>query len=397
MSAAGEDTLPTPFFLIDEARLLRNLNLIAALRARSEVKVLLALKCFSTWGVFELMRPFLDGTTANSLFEARLGRETLGGETHVYAVAFSPDEVGLVDAVADRIIFNSASQLLTHAASLRRCRSVGLRLNPGVGHAVQTLADPVRRYSRLGALPRDLTDEVRAALDGYMLHFNCENADADRLLAMFDRLSRDLGAEFDRVDWVSLGGGMLLTAEGFALDRFADALRCFADRHGVTVYLEPGEAVVSRTTDLVVTVLDVVENERLTAVVDSSAEAHRLDTLIYDEPASVREAERDGPFEYFVGGNSGLAGDVFCSARFARPLVPGDRLHLLDSAGYTMVKLSWFNGLRMPSVQLRRTSGRIEQLNAFGYEDFRRMGSLRSVSVDRVPPPARAGAGGSGR
>lgn len=175
---------------------------------------------------------------------------------------------------------------------------------------------------------------------------------------------------------------MLFTVDGFPLDRFADGLRAFAERHDVAVYLEPGEAVITGTADLVVTVQDVVENGRRTAVVDSSAEAHRLDTLMYDEPASVREAAHDGPFSYFIGGNSGLAGDVFCSARFARPLVPGDRLHLMDSAGYTMVKLNWFNGLRMPSVHILRRSGRIHQLNAFDYQDFKRMSSTTSVPAD---------------
>ena len=142
--------LPTPHFVISEARLLANLERIAALRRISGAKVVLALKCFSTWGVFDLIRPFVDGTTSSSVYEARLGHETFGGETHAYSVGFSGEDVEAVDTIADKIIFNSLSQYRAHAGRLRRCRSIGLRINPEVSYARQTLADPARPCSRLG-------------------------------------------------------------------------------------------------------------------------------------------------------------------------------------------------------------------------------------------------------
>jgi carboxynorspermidine decarboxylase len=364
--------LPTPFFWICEERLLANLRRVEQLRRRSGAKVVLALKCFSTWGVFDTMKPYLDGTTSSSPYEVRLGHELFGGETHGYSVGYSPADVDEVDRYADKVIFNSVSQLDALEPRLRRCRSVGLRINPGVSYARQSLADPARQYSRLGVQPADLTPSVVGRLHGAMFHFNCENKDLAAIRAHLDHIGTAFGPVLDRVEWVSLGGGVLFTAHGFPLDEYADLLAAFADRYRVQVYLEPGEAVVTKTTDLVVTVLDVVVNEKSTAIVDSATEAHRLDTLVFNEPAGVREATPDGPHEYVIGASSCLSGDQFCVARFDRPLRVGDRLHLMDSGGYTMVKLNWFNGLRMPAVYVRRVGGRVERLNGFDYTDFRR-------------------------
>lgn len=379
--------LATPYFVISEVRLLHNLKRVATLRALSGAKVVLALKCFSTWGVFDVLRPYLDGTTSSSPYEVRLGHETFGGETHAYSVAFSAADVRAVDPIADRIIFNSLSQYRAFAGTLRHCRSVGLRINPGVSYARQPLADPARRFSRLGVPKRELTPGLFDHIDGAMFHFNCENRDLDAFLRLLRHVSDEFGFVLDRVRWVSLGGGVLFTADGYPLEQFAAALRGLAGRHKVQVYLEPGEAVVTKTTDLVVTVLDVVDNERRIAIVDSATEAHRLDTLIFNEPATVREADPDGPFEYTIASCSCLAGDVFCDARFARPLRVGDRLSLQDSGGYTMVKLNWFNGLRMPSVYFARSDGPVERLNEFCYEDFKRAltaGPARA-GTDRAP------------
>lgn len=371
----------TPYFVIHEERLLKNLHRIDALRKKSGVKIVLALKCFSAWGVFGLMRPFLDGTTSSSAYEALLGSQTLGGETHAYSVGFSAADIEAVDKVADKVIFNSVSQYRALKGCLRRCRSIGLRINPGVSFARNPLADPARKYSRLGAPKPDLDPALFEDIDGAMFHFNCENTDCDDFLRNLEYISAEFAFVLDRIKWVSLGGGVLFTADDYPLDRLACALGTFARRHSVEVFLEPGEAVITRTTDLVVTVLDIVTNEEQTAIVDSATETHRLDTLIFKEPASVGEADPNGPHRYFIGSSSCLAGDIFCHARFREPLRVGDRLHLLDSGGYTMVKMNWFNGLRMPSLYCARMRGGLELLNEFHFEDFKRMMSQRSVGV----------------
>lgn len=376
---SSEAALQTPYFIISEERLTANLRRIGALRQRSGARVVLALKCFSTWGVFDLMRPWLDGTTSSSVYEARLGHETFGGETHAYSVGFSGEDVDAMDAIADKIIFNSLSQYRAHAPRLARCREIGLRINPGVSYAKQTLADPARPHSRLGVHKADLPADLFPDLGGAMFHFNCENRDLDAFLRMLDHISAEFAFLLDRIRWVSLGGGVLFTAEGYPWERLADALKAFSARHAVQVYLEPGEAVVTQTTDLVVSVVDIVPGDPPVAIVDSATEAHRLDTLIFREPASVREARDGAANEYIIGASSCLAGDEFCRARFERPLQVGERLHIPDSGGYTMVKLNWFNGLRMPSIYCRRADGALEAINEFDYADFKRMLATRTV------------------
>lgn len=368
--------MQTPYFLIDEQALLRNLNKIATLRKVSGAKVVLALKCFSTWGVFNVMRPFLDGTTSSSVYEAQLGYETFGGETHAYSVAYSAEEAQQVSQFSDKIIFNSLSQYAHCKPSLRADISIGIRLNPEISHASYELADPAAKYSRLGVKYADLAPELLNSIEGCMFHVNCENRSLAEYTKILARISADFSVYLDKMKWVSLGGGVMFTDEDYPLEAFAELLREFAAKHSVQIYLEPGEAVISHSADLVVSVADIVCNEKHIAIVDSSTEAHRLDTLIYSESPQIRESCADGIHEYMIASNSCLAGDVFCTARFDAPLKVGDKLHIMDSAGYTMVTMNWFNGLRMPSVYLKKNDGSIQMINKFEYTDFKRHLSL---------------------
>ena len=374
--------LKTPYFMIDESKLIRNLEIAKQLKELSGVKLVLALKCFSTWGVFDIIKPYLDGTTSSGPFEVKLGYETFGGETHAYSVGYSEDDVREVADICDKMIFNSQSQLSAYRHLVEGKASIGLRLNPGVSYAGQDLANPARKFSRLGVQTDHIDPAIFDTLNGVMFHMNCENKSADAFIALLDSISEQFGHYLDKLDWVSLGGGVFFTWPGYEVEKLAAALKAFSAKHGVQLYLEPGEAIITKTTDLVVTVVDIVENEMKTAIVDSATEAHRLDTLIYNEPASILEASEQGEHEYVIGSCSCLAGDQFCVARFAQPLQIGQRLHIMDSAGYTMVKLNWFNGLKMPSVYCERSNGEIEKLNEFGYEDFKRSLSRWSISED---------------
>ncbi|EKO3655482.1 carboxynorspermidine decarboxylase [Vibrio metschnikovii] len=371
--------LNTPYFMIDEAKLIANLEIAKRLKERSGVKLVLALKCFSTWGVFDIIKPYLDGTTSSGPFEVKLGYEKFGGETHAYSVGYSEQDVKEVADICDKMIFNSQSQLAAYRHLVEGKASLGLRLNPGVSYAGQDLANPARKFSRLGVQFDKLDTSVFDSINGVMFHMNCENKDVDAFIALLDAISEKFGAYLDKLDWVSLGGGVFFTWPDYDVDKLADALKAFADKHKVQLYLEPGEAIITQTTDLVVTVVDIVDNEMQTAIVDSATEAHRLDTLIYREPASVLEANEQGEHEYVIGSCSCLAGDQFCVAKFAEPLQIGQKLHIMDSAGYTMVKLNWFNGLKMPSVYCERRDGQIIKLNEFGYQDFKRSLSQWSV------------------
>ncbi|PKF49451.1 carboxynorspermidine decarboxylase [Enterovibrio nigricans] len=371
--------LKTPYFLIDEATLIENLEKAKQLKALSGVKLVLALKCFSTWGVFDIIKPYLDGTTSSGPFEVKLGHETFGGETHAYSVGYSEDDVRDVADICDKMIFNSQSQLTAYRHLVEGKASLGLRLNPGVSYAGQDLANPARKFSRLGVHFDQIEPAVFASLQGVMFHMNCENKDVDAFVRLLDEISDKFGCYLDSLEWVSLGGGVFFTWPGYDIEKLALALRNFSEKHGVQLYLEPGEAIITKTTDLVVTVVDIVENEMKTAIVDSATEAHRLDTLIYNEPASIAESSEHGAHTYVIGSCSCLAGDQFCIANFDKPLEIGQRLHIMDSGGYTMVKLNWFNGLRMPSVYCRRSNDEVQRLNEFDYQDFKRTLSQWSV------------------
>ena len=367
----NENTLNTPYFMIDESKLITNLEKAKQLKEISGAKLVLALKCFSTWGTFDTIKPYLDGTTSSGPYEVKLGHETFGGETHAYSVGYSKADIEAVKPLADKIIFNSLSQLESHFDACKTAASLGLRINPERSFAGQDLANPARPYSRLGVKQELLDLSITDKVDGFMFHMNCENKDVDAFIAILDHISATFSDYLNKLQWLSLGGGIFFTYPGYPIEKLALALKAFSEKHNIQLYLEPGEAIITRTTDLVVSVIDIVENEKQTAIVDSATEAHRLDTLIYNEPASVREACEDGRYPYIIGSCSCLAGDQFCETQFAEPLQIGQKLHLMDSAGYTMVKLNWFNGLRMPSIYFKRTDGEIELLNEFAYEDFK--------------------------
>jgi len=359
--------IQTPYYLIDRARLRANMEVIARLRQASGAKALLALKCFATWSVFDLMRDYMDGTTSSSLNEVRLGRERFGGETHAYSVAWAGHEIDEAVRHADKIVFNSLDQLerfAPRAAGIAR----GLRLNPGVSSSSFDIADPARPFSRLGEWDATRIEAAMDRISGFMIHNNCENADFDLFDRMLGEIEAKFGAFLSRVDWVSLGGGIHFTGPGYPVERLAARLRAFAERFGVQVYLEPGEAAITGTTTLEVTVLDTLYNGRPLAVVDASIEAHMLDLLIYRE--SARIAPDAGPHEAMVCGKSCLAGDVFGTFRFPEPLKVGDRLSILDAGGYTMVKKNWFNGVQMPAIAVRDEDGSVRLVREFGYADF---------------------------
>ncbi|MDN5567208.1 MAG: carboxynorspermidine decarboxylase [Paracoccus sp. (in: a-proteobacteria)] len=364
-------TLPqTPHYLIDMAKLRANMEKVAWLREASGAKALLALKCFATWSTFDLMRDYMDGTTSSSLYELHLGHEKFGKETHAYSVAWADHEIDEAVSYADKIIFNSLSQLDRYADKAKDI-AMGLRLNPRFSTSGFDLADPARPFSRLGEWDLERLETALDRISGVMIHYNCENGDFDLFDRQLTRIEDEFGPLLKRLDWVSLGGGIHFTGEGYPLQRLADRLKAFQDRFGVQAFLEPGEASITQTTTLEVSVLDIINNGKDVAIVDSSTEAHMLDLLIYREDAKL---PKTGDHTYQIAGKTCLAGDIFGEARFERPLQIGDRVSIQDAAGYTMVKKNWFNGLAMPTIAIKEENGTIRTVRSFSYDDYK--GSL---------------------
>ncbi|MDO5622288.1 MAG: carboxynorspermidine decarboxylase [Paracoccus sp. (in: a-proteobacteria)] len=359
--------LRTPYYLIDLARLQQNMQRIQRLRELSGAKALLALKCFATWSAFDFMRNYMDGTTSSSLFELHLGREKFGKETHAYSVAWADHEIDEAVGYADKIIFNSLGQLDRFAD---RAQGVarGLRLNPRFSTSGFDLADPARQFSRLGEWDMARLEQALDRINGVMIHYNCENRNFALFDQQLDRIEAEFGPFLKKLDWVSLGGGIHFTPEDYPLEALAARLKAFSEKLGVQVYLEPGEAAITNSTTLEVSVLDVMQNEKNIAVVDSSIEAHMLDLLIYREQAKLPQT---GDRIWQIAGKSCLAGDIFGEAKLNHDLKIGDRLSINDAAGYTMVKKNWFNGVAMPSIAIRDLDGTVRLVRSFGYDDYR--------------------------
>jgi len=360
--------LRTPYYLINEARLLKNLEIIQHIRTESGAKSVLALKCFSTWCVFDLMRQYMDGTTSSSLFEARLGYEKFGKEVHAYSVAYSADEIEAVAQFADKVIFNSISQLKLFHHSVRNLK-VGLRVNPGISYSHFDLADPARRYSRLGVCSESELHSATDLISGLMFHFNCENDDLENIAAAIEQIAIKYATVLKKMHWVSFGGGIYFTKADYPLEKFCRILKDFAEKFGVQVYLEPGEAAITGCAELVTTVLDVVHNEVDIAIVDASIEAHMLDHLIYNTNPKI-SFPAPGTQPVMITGRTCLAGDLFGSYELAAPLKIGDEVRFADAAGYTMVKKNWFNGVAMPSIVVKRLNGTVELIRSFDYKDY---------------------------
>jgi len=365
----SKQKINTPYYLIDESRLLNNLEKIKYIRERSGAKSLLALKCFSTWAVFKLMSKYMDGTTSSSLFEARLGREKFGKEVHAYSVAYSEEDIRELKKISNKIIFNSVSQLKRFYGSVKQM-NIGLRINPKFSYSHFDLADPARKCSKLGTADIGQIREVTHMISGAMFHYNCENEDYENFSELLDRISSGYSELLNKLDWVSLGGGFYFTKDNYPVDKFADKLKDFSRRFKVQVYLEPGEAAITSSTFFVTKVLDIVHNESDIAIVDSSVEAHMLDLLIYNTPAKMEQSGK-GKYPYTIAGKSCLAGDIFGTFNFDKKLEIGSLIHIADAGGYTMVKKNWFNGLQMPSIVIKKLNGQYKIAKKFSYNDFK--------------------------
>ncbi len=397
---------PTPYYLLDETAIVANMQIIARLCELSGAKALLALKCFATWGVFDVMQSYLHGTTSSSLNEVRLGYETFGNnvldnsnasvdkensradkkETHAYSVAYSADEIPEVLNYADKIIFNSISQLNAFKdQAAAKSIPVGLRLNPKTSNSSFIIADPARPFSRLGEHDKEKITEVLADITGVMIHNNCENDSFEAFSESLADIETRFGDVLQQLEWVSLGGGIHFIAPDYPLEKLADRLKGFSETYGVQVYLEPGEASIHGAGSLVTTVLDTMHNEKNLAVVDASIEAHMLDLLIYRESAPIAAINEEvitiSPVmsdkavnvsdNSIIYGRSCLAGDIFGEYALPNTLKVGDKIAFGNAAGYTMVKKNWFNGVNMPAIVIRRLDGRIDVQREFDYQDYK--------------------------
>ena len=375
------ERIPTPAYVLHEGQLRRNGELLAGLAARTGCRVLLAQKAFSNFNLYPVLAPFLAGTEASGLYEARLGHEEMpGGEVHVFCAAYRAEELDELLGYADHIVFNSPGQLARFGPAARAAgRSVGLRVNPECstqqGHAIY---DPCAPGSRLGTTraqwDAQMTPELTGLLDGLHFHTLCEQ-DSDALEVTLKAVAQKFGDVLPRMRWLNFGGGHHITRPGYDVARLENCIRSAAERWGVTVYLEPGEACALNAGFLCTRVLDVLKNGGTDiAILDMSAACHAPDVLEMPYRPPLLGAGEPGELAhtYRLGGPTCLAGDVIGDYSFAAPLRVGDLLVFGDMAIYTTCKNNTFNGMPLPDIWVLRESGCAERLADFGYEDFKR-------------------------
>lgn len=372
--AFDPNATPSPAFVVDLGLLRQNLEVLQRVQVESGAKILLALKGFAMWSVFPVIREYLVGVTSSSVYEARLGREEMGGEVHAYAPAYTADDIEELSSLADHVVFNSVVQWQRYGARLKAAGvECGLRLNPEHREVEVALYDPCAPGSRLGIKRSDLENVALDGLDGLHFHTLCQkNSDAlERTLQAFTDRFGDLIAGRK---WVNFGGGHHISRPDYDVERLIRLISEFQTRHGVQVYLEPGEAIALNTGFLVAEVLDFVSGPVPIAILDTSATAHMPDVLEMPYRPEILGAgePRERAFTYRLGGLTCLAGDVIGDYSFDKPLQVGDRLVFTDMAHYTMVKTTMFNGVQHPSiVTFEPASGELKEVRRFGYQDYK--------------------------
>lgn len=367
-------TIRTPYFLVDEARLLKNLSCLKSVMERTGCKILLAQKAFSMFSCYPLIREYLSGTTASGLYEARLGHEAFGKETHVFSPAYREDEFDELLSYADDFVFNSPGQLQKYGARAKAAgKSVGLRVNPECstqgGHAIY---DPCAPGSRLGTTRENFDERLLPLLEGLHFHTLCEQ-NADALETTVEAFLEKFGAYLPGMKWLNLGGGHHITRADYDVERLVRIIHSLKEKYHVEVYLEPGEAVVLNAGFLVSQVLEVVRNGMDIAILDTSAACHMPDVLEmpYRPPVQGSGNPGEKAHTYRLAGPTCLAGDVIGDYSFDAPLHEGSFVVFEDMALYTMVKTNTFNGMPLPSIVWRDQEGACRIIRSFGYENFK--------------------------
>ncbi|ECL3100966.1 carboxynorspermidine decarboxylase [Campylobacter coli] len=375
------EKIQTPAYILEEDKLRKNCEILANVGEKSGAKVLLALKGFAFSGAMKIVGEYLKGCTCSGLWEAKFAKEYMDKEIHTYSPAFKEDEMSEIAHLSHHIVFNSLYQF-DKFKSLCTNNSLGLRCNLEFSFAPKELYNPCGKYSRLGILSKDLENFDLSGVEGLHFHALCEES-ADALEAVLKAFEEKFGKWIKQMKWVNFGGGHHITKQGYDIRKIITLCKNFSDKYGVQVYLEPGEAVGWQSGVLVASVVDIVENEKRIAILDTSSEAHMPDTIIMPYTSEVlnarilatRENEKisdfkENEFAYLLTGNTCLAGDVMGEYAFKEELKRGDRVVFLDQIHYSIVKNTTFNGIRLPNLMLLNSKNELEMVREFSYKDY---------------------------
>ena len=368
--------VPSPAFVVDEAAIRRNLAILADVRDRAGIKVLGALKAFSMWSLGSVVGEYLDGVCASGLYEARLGREEYKGEVATYCAAYKPDDLAEILTISDHVIFNSPGQIMRFKPQIDAARAaghsfdIGLRINPQNPEGEVANYDPSQPHSRLGFPVSQLTPDHLIGVDGIHFHNLCEQ-DLAPLERTWAAVEPHILPHIGSLKWLNFGGGHHITRADYQRDDLIAFLQRIKAQTGLTLYLEPGEAMALDAGILVGEILDVIDNGMAVAITDISATCHMPDVIEAPYRPAMLHEPHDGPVTR-LGGPSCLAGDIIGDYHIPGGAEPGARIAFLDQAHYSMVKTNTFNGVPLPAIWLWHSdTDELREIRAFSYSDFK--------------------------
>ena len=366
--------IPSPCYLLEESKLRRNLELLDYVQKKSDTKIIVALKGYSMWSTFPIIAEYLPGATASSLNEALLAKNEMKKEVHLYAPLFEDHEIDEILSLANHISFNSFSQWKRFKEKTLAAKvSPGLRVNPEDSSVSTDLYNPCGRFSRLGITLKEFDENKLEGIEGLHFHALCEE-NVDALEKVLEAFESKFSKWIPQMKWVNFGGGHHITREDYNVERLIQILIDFKKRYPQTqVILEPGEAVGWQTGDLIATVGDIVKNEMDIAILNISVSAHMPDCLEMPYRPEVQNAAlpNEKTYTYRLAGNTCLAGDVIGDYSFDKALQVGDRIVFKDMIHYTMVKTTFFNGVRHPNIGIWTQDNQFRWVRQFTYEQFR--------------------------
>ena len=372
-----------PVYIIEEARLRKNLRLIANVAKEADAEIILAFKAFALWKTFPIFREYINSTTASSLSEARLAKEEFGAKAHTYSPAYTDEEIDDIVACSSHLTFNSLSQYERFHKKVVGKASIGLRVNPEYSEVGTMLYNPCAPGTRFGVTADRLPESLPEDIEGFHCHCHCESG-ADVLERTLVHIEEKFSKWFPQLKWLNLGGGHLMTRKDYDTLHLINIIKGLHERYPwLKIILEPGSAFAWQTGPLVSHVVDIVEDKGIrTAILDVSFTCHMPDCLempympevrgaeIVEETSNIQPLISD-QYVYRLGGNSCLSGDFMSSWRFDHELQVGEEVIFEDMIHYTTVKTCMFNGISHPAIAMLHEDGKMEILRQFGYEDYR--------------------------
>jgi carboxynorspermidine decarboxylase len=369
------DHIPSPCFVLEEAKLEANLKLLEPVQQGADVDIIIAFKGFAMWQTFSLIKKYLKGASASSLNEVRLCFEKMNCKAHTYAVAYKESEIEKILDQSSHITFNSLAQFDKYGkVAQTKNVSCGLRINPEKSDVSTELYNPSSPQSRLGITADQFPDNLPENIEGLHFHVLCES-DSYALENVLKAVEEKFGKHLHKIRWMNLGGGHLITRNNYDVEHLIKVLKAFKNKHNLELILEPGSAIAWQTGVLKTTILDIVEAGSVkTAIIDASFTCHMPDCLEMPYRPTItgaNENRNDSEHQYRIGGISCLAGDFLEAYAFEKELNVGDEVIFEDMMHYTMVKTSTFNGIPHPSIGVIKESGEFELIKEFGYDSYK--------------------------